>query len=155
MLRNDAIRRGIYVVAGIVPATLFSLLSFLAVLVPPFIIWTAAAWVGLAGLIRSLSRRPYDEIQGTTSLMLICGVIAMLPVTVFLMMITSEPIEWREDYLFVLALLGSISTLLVALHYLCFQACLLLADCLSGLILHNKVQGNLYSHGERVGVSEL
>jgi len=136
-LDYERTRKVIYLVAGILPATAFGVFSLLAIMVPPLLLWTAAAWCGIAGLIRAFNRKPNCEIHGKTALMLLCGFIAMIPVTTALLIASPTEFRWTKDYMYVLAVLGSIGPLLVSAHYLFFQAAVLIGSWISTLVPAN------------------
>lgn len=131
---REAIRKTIYLVAGILPAIGFGILSLVAIMVPPLAFWTLAAWTGVVGLIRAFNRSPYHEMHGRTAVMLICGVVAMAPIAIIIVPHELQGLDRLGNLAGLLMLLGSVGTLLIAAHYLYFQTILLLASWLSSLV---------------------
>lgn len=132
-------RKTTYLVAGILPATFFGIISLFLIMTPA-LFWTAAAWIGIVGLMRAFNRRPYDVAYGKTALMLICGIAAMTAFLFVIMLSAPSQFEWQGDYAFVLVLLGTVSPILVALHFLYFQTILFMTSWLSALVV-NKYSG--------------
>lgn len=146
VLNPESVRKTTYLVAGILPATGFGMLS-LFLITTPLLFWTAAAWIGIVGLIQAFNRQPYDAIHTQTALMLICGVAAMAPVTTVTLLNVPYQFERQDDYLSALTILGTVSPIIVALHFLYFQASLSMTFWLTTLGANSKPDRELNPTG--------
>ena len=132
VFNSESLRKITYLVAGILPATFFGLLS-LFLIVTPALFWTIAAWIGIAGLILALKHEPYDVIHAKTALTLIIGVAAMAPIALPLLPKASTLFDGSENFASVLIFICAVSPMLVALHFLYYQASVLIVSWLSML----------------------
>ncbi len=140
--------RVVYLAAGILPAVGWAVVSLLAVIVPPLIVWTIAAWIGVAGLVKGLGREPYREVHGPTSLMLLVGLVAMAPVAGAMLLNLAEWPYYRQKPNQWLMLLSSLAPMLVALHFLFFQAVVVVSDLVERMTCFSFAAAN---YGKRVG----
>ena len=131
-MNREWLRKTCYLVAGILPALGYGVFSLMA-LATPWLLWPVAAWVGIAGLFRAWKSPPRYQLHRLTSLMVLSGLVAMLPITIQLMASGLADHLGRFNVEAVGWLLTSLGPVLVALHFLYSQLALILENLLCGL----------------------